>query len=252
MAGNEQIVAQLDQKCLGITAGAGGSALAEVTLHESTIAHVFVDGDFVGILNNEGHNGQDSTLSLVLPKRPSAGLHQMELLSSTLGVSADIASMSIALGTSIEYLGVGPVTFMGNASVSGEWSSQAGLFGEALQVFSDAGVSKVNWKPAHGVNVVSGLTWLKVAFDAPSDWASPEALAVDLTGATKGHLYINGFDCGRYWVRDKVLSTYYQLPPDNLKRSGNVLVLWEEIRIDDLDAIQVVRRINDTLTTQFV
>ena len=65
--------------------------------------------------------------------------------------------------------------------------------------------------------------------------------ALDLTGAGKGHIYINGFDAGRYWVRNPVLSTYYQLPPDNLLHKGNQLVLWEEMGAT-LKHVRVVRR----------
>ena len=67
-------------------------------------------------------------------------------------------------------------------------------------------------------------------------------MALDLTGATKGHVYINGFDAGRYWVRDPVISTYYQLPPDNLKPTGNLLVLFEEVGAPGLSTVRVVRR----------
>lgn len=149
-----------------------------------------------------------------------------------------------------------------------------------------AGSVKVQWTSDHNNNTttaaaaaaaitpVGALTWLKTSFDAPADWEAPEALALDLTGATKGHVYINGFDAGRYWVRatrksltrrprprveqyfpaltslrallsqvrDPVISTFYQLPPDNLKPTGNLLVLWEEVGSADISTIKVVRR----------
>jgi hypothetical protein len=38
-----------------------------------------------------------------------------------------------------------------------------------------------------------------------------------------------------------VLSTYYQLPHDNLKLTGNLLVLLEEVGIADPSTIKVVR-----------
>ena len=130
---------------------------------------------------------------------------------------------------------------------------QVGLLGEALRVPTAEGSAKVPWttpqpagadeaEAATWSTAVGALTWLKAEFDAPADWQSPEALAVDLTGATKGHVFINGFDAGRYWVRDPVISTYYQLPPDNLKAKGNLLVLWEEIGIADTSTIRVVRK----------
>lgn len=147
----------------------------------------------------------------------------------------------------------GGLQLAGN-DVPGPWKMQVGLLGEALQLPTEAGSAKVQWSslgpdntsstPQQGSNAASvgALTWLKASFDAPADWSSPEALAVDLTGATKGHVYINGFDAGRYWVRDPVISTYYQLPPDNLKPKDNLLVLWEEIAVTDVSTIRVVRR----------
>ena len=152
---------------------------------------------------------------------------------------------------------------------------QVGLLGEALHLPTEEGSARVPWisldpsreadrdsdteraeskldgadnstRPPQGqrsVGSTGALTWLKAHFDAPSDWSSPEALAVDLTGATKGHVYVNGFDAGRYWVRNPVISTYYQLPPDNLKPTGNLLVLWEEIGVEDISKIRVVRRV---------
>ena len=132
---------------------------------------------------------------------------------------------------------------------------QVGLLGEALHLPTEEGITKVPWSSVNasidstnnstqrqGQHDVGGLTWLKAHFDAPADWSSPEALAVDLTGATKGHIYVNGFDAGRYWVRNPVISTYYQLPPDNLKPTDNLLVLWEEVGVQNISQIRVVRR----------
>jgi hypothetical protein len=132
---------------------------------------------------------------------------------------------------------------------------QVGLLGEALQLPTEEGSAKVPWSilndtgngtdnstQRQGRHDVGALTWLKAYFDAPANWSSPEALAVDLTGATKGHLFVNGFDAGRYWVRNPVISTYYQLPPDNLKSRGNLLVLWEEVGVENISKIRVVRR----------
>ena len=87
-----------------------------------------------------------------------------------------------------------------------------GLLGEALEVIAAVGNATVPWTDcisdyAEGAagngsvatkGKVGGLMWLKTTFDAPADWAAPEVLALDLTSATKGHVYINGFDAGRY------------------------------------------------------
>ena len=39
-----------------------------------------------------------------------------------------------------------------------------------------------------------------------------------------------------------MISRYYQLPPDVLKATGNVLVLFEERGVADLGNVKVVRR----------
>ena len=59
------------------------------------------------------------------------------------------------------------------------------------------------------------------------------------------HIFVfpDVLDTGRYWVRDPVLSTFYQLPPDNLKPKDNLLVLFEEVAIPDTSTIRVVRRV---------
>ena len=121
---------------------------------------------------------------------------------------------------------------------------QVGLLGEALRLPTAKGNAQVQWTELKSAEKVGRLTWLKATFDAPSDWQAPEALALDLTGATKGHLYINGFDAGRYWVRDPVISTYYQLPPDNLKPTGNLLVLFEEVGAPGLSTVRVLSLIH--------
>ena len=71
------------------------------------------------------------------------------------------------------------------------------------QVQTEAGQSKVRWKELASAQhtAVGALTWLKARFDAPLDWSSPEALAIDLTGATKGHVFLNGFDAGGHFGR---------------------------------------------------
>ena len=105
------------------------------------------------------------------------------------------------------------------------------------------------------VVVSSPASWLQSTFDVPAEYferdpaaSSPLApLAIDLTGARKGHLYLNGFDCGKYWY-DKgkggnhTMQRYYQLPPDYIVRRGNRLVLFEEFALDaTLASASVVR-----------
>ena len=80
--------------------------------------------------------------------------------------------------------------------------------------------------------------WLQATFTAPVGWRSDGEttdavpLAIDLSGANKGHAYLNGFDLGRYWYDAEISHTmqqYYQLPPDHINAAGvNRIVLFEE------------------------
>lgn len=84
--------------------------------------------------------------------------------------------------------------------------------------------------PAQGTKPV----WLRATFDVPANIATNLPLALDLGHKgvdMKGHLYINGFDCGRLWYGTKphLVQRFYQLPPDHLRPSGNVLVLFDEL-----------------------
>ena len=61
--GESTIVTKLDSKCLG-TQDTNHSA-DEITgeLHESTLASVFLNSSYVGVLDNQGHNGKDTVRS---------------------------------------------------------------------------------------------------------------------------------------------------------------------------------------------
>ena len=84
--------------------------------------------------------------------------------------------------------------------------------------------------------------WLRAVFDLPDGVvATGQPLALDLaavgdadgsdTAERKGHILINGFDAGRYWFGKEphTVQRYYQLPPDHLTPTGNVLVLFDEL-----------------------
>ena len=237
------IVSKMDGYCLqAAPVPSPFNLVAE--LYESTIAHAYLDGAFVGTLDNQGHNGQKTSVSLQLPANLSQHNHVLELLSAGLGISADEASARIAEGGVTGTLGLATLV-VSNASFgsSTRWRMQTGLLGEAISVPTGVNATgKAVWSVVTAP-AVGALTWLQAEFDAPADWRSPEALAADLTGCGKGHLFINGFDAGRFWIRDPQLSTVYQLPPDHIKPTGNRLVLWEEMGAANISAVRVVRRV---------
>lgn len=242
-AGNTRIRSAMDGYCLGVE-GAAALTIGAV-LHESTVATVYVDGVFVALLNNEAHNGGDAVVAQRLPRALAGGRHTLAVLAAGLGLSADKAMQK-------EFLGLAALS-VNNRTLPGPWTSTVGLAGEALGLPSAAGARAVQWgspaatPPCLGDGSGDGAAcWFEAEFDAPDGWGStagPEALAVDMTGATKGHIFVNGFDVGRYWVRSAVLSTYYQLPPDALlpRPHRNRLVIFEEQAVDT-SMIRVVRR----------
>jgi len=109
------------------------------------------------------------------------------------------------------------------------WSITSGLRGEALNAV--AGSDALPWAAATGP-VQGPLTWLRVNFTAPpvqmngSEVVS--ALMVDVTGLSRGRLYVNGWSLGRYWTKlcgSDMCQRYYFVPPDLLLPGTNANVL---------------------------
>ncbi len=84
--------------------------------------------------------------------------------------------------------------------------------------------------PAKGLKPM-GPTWWRTTFKAPGE---RHPLMLDLTGMTKGQIYVNDRDVGRYFVADpagKTLpsqQTYYIPEPFYEPGKDNTLVLFEE------------------------
>ena len=69
----------------------------------------------------------------------------------------------------------------------GEWTMRLGLVGEALHVPTLGVLSPppVEWSGSASSLLTcnsNGLSWYVTTFDAPPDWESPEALAMDMNG----------------------------------------------------------------------
>jgi hypothetical protein len=191
--------------------------------------------------------------------------HTITILAQSMGLSADNAGQASA-----SYVGLAKNGHLLDGMELNElgekqqWLMQPELTGGMLKVYTEAGAKSVTWTPAveaaaAGANVHSagsggerapreqelGPVWLKTTFDAPTGW-DPNGkfpLAMDLGAATKGHLYVNGFDCGKYWIRDgtaKQAQRYYQIPQDVIKQRGNLLVLFEEIAVFQYNGLRVV------------
>ena len=163
--GGATVVTKLDGKCLGAMAGNHSATQITGALHESTLGSVFINRTFLGLLDNQGHNGHDTNAAVTVapealpqpgsgaatrsadavppppPPLPSPvcgcqqtddiGWHSpgvvcVELFSSTVGISADLASMMVSLAKSVEYLGLKSLSIAGQ-DVAGPWAMQVGL-----------------------------------------------------------------------------------------------------------------------------
>jgi hypothetical protein len=244
--------------CVAAVGAKPKGAEARVGLFAQTTASVFVQGQFAGFFDNAVQNGNSRLVELEkLAGLPSAAVANatVSVLAQSMGLSADRAS---GADDDVSYVGMSTlgVTVRGRnlsaASESSPWIMQAALSGELLSA-PEGGSKDVQWRPAAqapggSLDAVPAV-WLRTTFDAPSGWAvgGAEPLAVDLAGACKGHVYVNGFDAGKYWVRGGTAAgsqRYYQLPQDALKLAGNKLVLFEELGLTNATSLRVVRATN--------
>jgi hypothetical protein len=119
----------------------------------------------------------------------------------------------------------GSVTLGGVDITLNGWAVTSGLRGEALN--APAGTGALPWVPVTTA-ALGPLTWLRANFTAPPVQMSGEevvsALMVDVTGLSRGRLYVNGFSLGRYWTRQcgsAMCQRYYFVPPDVLLPGAN-------------------------------
>jgi hypothetical protein len=89
------------------------------------------------------------------------------------------------------------------------WRSSWRFAGEVSEVYTPAGAAAANWLPVDPSGGSVPTSWFKGEFDLPSvpldvlpavpAGAPPQlAYALDLAGATKGVVWVNGFNAGRY------------------------------------------------------
>ncbi|KAL9169715.1 hypothetical protein ABFS82_04G096900 [Erythranthe guttata] len=131
-----------------------------------------------------------------------------------------------------------------------KWSYKVGLKGESLSLHSLSGSSSVEWVEGSYIAERQPLTWYKTIFNAPS---GNEPLALDMNTMSKGQVWINGQNIGRYWNQYKASGNcgacnyagwfnekkcltncgeasqrWYHIPRSWLYPTGNLLVVFEE------------------------
>ncbi|KAI9200100.1 hypothetical protein LWI28_002739 [Acer negundo] len=153
------------------------------------VLHAFVNGEFTGSAHGS-HDNSSFTLENTIHLKN--GTNDVALLSATVGL---------------------PV----------------GLIGETLQIYTNSGSNKAEWRMFRSRSH-QRLTWYKSVFEAP---AGEDPVALNLNSMGKGEAWINGQSIGRYWVsfrtnKGNSSQTWYNIPRPFLKPTGNLLVLLEE------------------------
>lgn len=210
--------------------------------------HVFVNNQLSG--SGFGSNAAPE-FQLEVPVQLKSGRNKIDLLSMTVGLQN--------YGPFFDTWGAGiNATVLkglkgGSRNLSSQiWVYQIGLQGENLNLYTESGSSN-EWNSVAETPLNQPMIWYKTTFDAPE---GDDPVALDLTSMGKGEAWVNGEGIGRYWPTDlspltgcsstcAYQGTYsdnkcftncgqpsqsrYHVPRSWLKKTGNTLVLFEEI-----------------------
>ncbi|KAG8376142.1 hypothetical protein BUALT_Bualt09G0032500 [Buddleja alternifolia] len=232
-----------------------------IVMSAGHVLHVFINGQLSGTVYG-GLKQPKLTYSGYVNLR--AGINKISLLSVAVGLPD--------YGVHYERWNAG---VLGTVTLKGlnegardltkhKWSYKAGLRGERLSLHSVSGSSSVEWVEGSLLAQKQPLTWYKTIFNAPR---GNDPLAVDMMSMGKGEIWINGQSIGRHWPgyiaqgtcgRCNYAGTFnetkcqtncgqpsqkwYHIPRSWLKRSGNLLVMFEEMG-GDPTKIYLVKRI---------
>lgn len=203
---------------------------------------VYLDGKFMGEVENHSRNQGDVQLRLELGPI-SQGSHSLVLLSESLGYSNIIGRWNG--NTKKKTKGVtGTVGIL----LSGAESHYQDLTDGSQLWVSAPGLSIDHMrKPQMPSSCAAIGQWTKFEFQTPSNMTNGQKLFVELRQG-RGHLWLNGFDLGRYWnittgessvsgSNGRYTQSHYFLPHGYLKRVGsssNELFLFNSIPQSDI------------------
>ena len=177
----------------------------QVTINtwQSTAATIFLNGTLQGTASNSEHDGTPFALSgeLVVPQ---AGVFRLDIVLQTLGMNNFFPS-----GADPITAGIVNITFpLGGHVLSspGAWVQRKGLLGQALGAYRPTKADPaVHWGPAstRPTDSAKPLTWLWANFTTPprpsGALGGKYAVAVDLSGLSRGQFWVNGVDLGVFW-----------------------------------------------------
>eukprot|EP01112_Ceratiomyxa_fruticulosa_P015081 TRINITY_DN4394_c0_g2_i2.p1 TRINITY_DN4394_c0_g2~~TRINITY_DN4394_c0_g2_i2.p1 ORF type:complete len:692 (+),score=132.91 TRINITY_DN4394_c0_g2_i2:110-2185(+) len=127
------------------------------------------------------------------------GSHTFDILSVSLGienVGKQMETFQKGINGSVLLNNMNLTVGADNASF---WVMQPGLIGEHLKIFTPGGFNNVTWSSTNFPSQTSSPVWFSTSFPTPQGLTGEELLsvAIDVTGLTKGHVYVNGNDIGK-------------------------------------------------------
>ena len=240
---------------LNMTSPLNASAL-HITTCGGEYVYVFAGGSGVPLLRDQTPSSSTSLQPrsrhvFLLPQ--SGAALRLDVLVSAMGMSTSPTPKSCK--------GLVKVVAGGKDLTNDGWVTHWVFAGEAAQVYTPQGAANAPWVPvaANGGGAVT--SWFRAEFDLPppppsasaSAGSPPQlAYALDMIGATKGVVWVNGFNLGRYNLEAGVCQgacappqhgdycyihwrncglptqRYYYVPSSLLTAKNNLVVLFEE------------------------
>ena len=182
---------------------------------------VFVDGLYQCEIDDHVHFW-NPTLNVSGNITLSPGKHSLIFLSVAMGMITRVTP------TIFNFRGITSGVFLDRYNITeGTWFHQVGLFGEKKQIYTPQGHATVQWEDA--VPTGKPLTWYSAYFPKPA-LKDGLSLVLKLSSMSRGHVFLNGFDLGRYWSIqiDGVFVQQWYFVPTSLLNDDNLLVLLDE------------------------
>lgn len=227
-------------------------------VNASTLKVNTCGGEYVYVFAS---SGASTSAARLVSRRPSEHLFALDGGAATIHIL--VSAMGLSTGPSPKSCKGVVRVVAGSTDLSTEgWTSRWVFHGEVEKIFTPAGAAAAAWTPVASDGGTIPTSWFKTTFDLPPPpagalnvlpGAPPQlAYALDLTGATKGVAWVNGFNLGRYnlelgvcngdcapphhgtacyiYWRNCGLPTqrFYHIPTALLQPTGNLIVLFEE------------------------
>lgn len=201
---------------------------------------IFVDGVYKGEAFDTTHNAEGPLNYTIHFDITLTNGSQLQLLSESLGFSNLINRWD---GKSTpKFKGVVGRVLIDDREPNAAWRSRPGLAGPAT---------------THEVGTTLPATWSTASFTLEDFPAEDNAtLHLDAASLGRGHLYVNGYDAGRFWnitrgSSDSPTQRYYHIPPDWLYTDGpNKLLIFDALGGDPAQVSLVTTRLVPTDSPQ--